>query len=153
MYTFDGSDPGGRRGSSLVNVYKIIERGIEMGQTTMRLPVALKNKIEEYRKKEFGWSSSMALYDVIDSIMLRNENLKKRIQELNDEKKQMIEDQEKMFVYLGEELRNKFKKKQDELALKHDFQLMKVLLDHFESSGSITKYAFETYVRVREGAE
>lgn len=153
MYTLDGSDPGGRRGSSLVNVYKIIERGIEMGQTTMRLPVALKNKIEEYRKKEFGWSSSMALYDVIDSIMLRNENLKKRIQELNDEKKQMIEDQEKMFVYLGEELRNKLQNKKDHLGLQYPFQLVEVLLDHFETSDSITKNAFETYIRFRGAVE
>lgn len=153
MYTLDGSDPGGRRGSSLVNVYKTTERGIEMGQTTMRIPVTLKEKLETIKRDVFGRYSTIALYDVVESIISENERLKQQIADMYGDMQSKKEEVQQQYIYLGEELKSKFKKKQDELALKHDFQLMKVLLDHFESSGSITKYAFETYVRVREGAE
>lgn len=153
MYTLYGSDPGGRRGCSLVNVYKTTERGIEMGQTTMRIPVTLKEKLETIKRDVFGRYSTIALYDVVESIISENERLKQQIADMYGDMQSKKEEVQQQYIHLGEELKSKFKKKQDELALKHDFQLMKVLLDHFESSGSITKYAFETYVRVREGVE
>lgn len=139
MYTkYNGScaDPGAVPG-----------RSVNKMTTMVRMPIELKEQLEGM-KERFG---KKTIYDMVEHLIDTVERQKTRIGELQKEKEEQNANMEQHYIYLGEEMKKQFTEFQQHVDLKRPAAAVDFLISNFDSSLTMSRMAFDAYVRLKGG--
>lgn len=116
--------------------------------TIVRMPIELKEKLEELKEKY----NKKAIYDVVEYFIELTEVQQETIWNLQEEKAQIQQRREKEDIYLGEELKKQLQEFQSHVGLRRPADAIEFLIVSYDGAMSINKMAFDTYIRLKGGS-